>query len=62
MFETYYSARVLPWLFATFDMQHVSNPAFNKDRGPLWIPSIRLHIAFRADTALRLQIIVYEFG
>ena len=53
VFETYYSARVLPWLYATFDMQHVSNPAYNKDRGPLWIPSIRLHIAFRADTLLR---------
>jgi high affinity Mn2+ porin len=53
VFETYYSARVLPWLFATFDMQHVNNPAYNKDRGPLWIPSIRLHIAFRADSLLR---------
>lgn len=41
--ETYYSARLFPGLFATFDLQHVSNPAYNQDRGPVWISSIRLH-------------------
>jgi carbohydrate-selective porin OprB len=38
--ETYYSARVFPGVFASFDLQHVSNPAYNRDRGPVWIPSI----------------------
>jgi high affinity Mn2+ porin len=42
--ETYYSARLLPGVYATLDLQHVSNPAYNRDRGPVWIPLIRLHI------------------
>jgi high affinity Mn2+ porin len=44
--ESYYNARVLPWLFATIDLQHVTNPAYNQDRGPVWIPSLRLHVEF----------------
>jgi hypothetical protein len=35
-----------PWLFATIDLQHVTNPAYNQDRGPVWIPSLRLHVEF----------------
>jgi carbohydrate-selective porin OprB len=44
--ESYYNAHVLPWLSATFDLQHVTNPAYNQDRGPVWIPSLRLHVEF----------------
>lgn len=44
--ESYYNARVLPWLFATIDLQHVTNPAYNQDRGPVWVPSLRLHVEF----------------
>lgn len=44
VWESYYSARLLPGLFATFDLQHVNNPGYNQDRGPVWIESIRLHI------------------
>ncbi|MGD0099355.1 MAG: hypothetical protein ABSC60_03305 [Acidobacteriota bacterium] len=25
------------------DYQHIQNPAYNRDRGPLWVASIRLH-------------------
>jgi hypothetical protein len=42
--ESYYSARVCRGLFATFDLQRVINPAYNHDRGPVWIPSVRLHV------------------
>jgi high affinity Mn2+ porin len=42
--ESYYSARVLPGVFATFDLQHVINPGFNRDRGPVWVASVRLHL------------------
>ena len=42
--ETYYSARVVPGVFATLDLQRVVNPAFNRDRGPVWIPTLRLHV------------------
>jgi len=42
--ESYYSARLFPGFFAAFDLQHVANPAYNRDRGPVWIPSLRLHM------------------
>jgi high affinity Mn2+ porin len=48
--ETYYNARIFPGFFASFDLQHVSNPAYNRDRGPVWIPSIRLHIELGKNT------------
>ena len=50
IWETYYTARMFPGLFASFDLQHVSNPAYNRDRGPVWIPSIRLHIQLKKNT------------
>lgn len=53
VFESYYSARLFPGLFASFDLQRLANPAFNQDRGPLWVPSVRLHLAFRVDSLLR---------
>jgi high affinity Mn2+ porin len=46
VWESYYSARVSPGLYATFDLQHDTNLAFNHDRGPVWIPAIRLHMEF----------------
>jgi high affinity Mn2+ porin len=42
--ESYYSARVCRGLFATFDLQRAVNLAYNRDRGPVWIPSVRLHV------------------
>lgn len=41
--ESYYSARLFSGFFASFDLQHIANPAFNQDRGPVWISSVRLH-------------------
>ncbi len=46
LWETYYSARVVRGLTATLDVQHYNNPAYNHDRGPVWVESIRLHIEF----------------
>ena len=46
LWESYYSARVIRGFFATIDVQHFNNPAFNHDRGPVWIESVRLHIQF----------------
>jgi len=46
VWETYYSARLFPGFFATFDLQRVDNPAYNHDRGPVWIEGIRLHMEF----------------
>jgi len=44
VWESYYSARLLPWLYATVDAQHVTNPAYNRDRGPVWVGTLRLHV------------------
>ena len=48
--ESYYSARLFPGFFASFDLQHVANPAYNQDRGPVWISSIRLHWELGANS------------
>ncbi len=44
VWESYYSARVVPGFFTSFDAQRIANPAYNQDRGPLWALSLRLHI------------------
>jgi carbohydrate-selective porin OprB len=46
LWETYYTARVVRGFYATFDAQHYNNLAYNHDRGPVWVESIRLHIEF----------------
>ncbi len=46
VWESYYSARLFRGFFATLDLQHDNNPAFNHDRGPVWIASLRLHTEF----------------
>ncbi len=53
IWESYYNARLCPGLFLSFDLQHVSNPAYNQDRGPLWIPSIRVHMELSKKTFTR---------
>jgi hypothetical protein len=46
IWESYYSAQAFAGLFATFDLQRVTNPAYNRDRGPVWVESLRLHLEF----------------
>jgi high affinity Mn2+ porin len=46
VWESYYSAKLFRGFFATFDLQHDTNLAFNHDRGPVWIESLRLHMEF----------------
>jgi len=36
----------VPGFFATFDLQHYTNPAYNHDRGPVTAYSLRLHMEF----------------
>jgi len=42
--ESYYSARLFKGLFATLGASHYNNPGYNRDRGPLWVGTLRLHI------------------
>jgi high affinity Mn2+ porin len=42
--EGYYTAHLWRGAFFTFDLQHVNNPGYNRDRGPVLVPSVRLHL------------------
>jgi high affinity Mn2+ porin len=44
--ETYYSIGIVPWAQLTADYQYVRNPAYNRDRGPVSIWALRLHMQF----------------
>ena len=44
--EAYYKIKIWPGVFGTVDLQHVNDPAYNRDRGPVWIPGFRLHAEF----------------
>jgi carbohydrate-selective porin OprB len=46
IWESYYSARVLKGFFLTLDAQHIANPGYNHDRGPLWACSLRMHMEY----------------
>jgi hypothetical protein len=45
-FELFYSVNVLPPLWFSVDYQHVTNPGYNADRGPVEIAGARLHAEF----------------
>jgi len=44
--EAYYTFHVWRGIFPSFDLQHVNNPGYNRDRGPVLVPSLRLHLEF----------------
>ena len=44
--EIFYKVKLTQWLWVTGDYQLVVNPAYNKDRGPASIFSIRTHVEF----------------
>lgn len=46
IFETYYTAHVWRGVFLGPDLQYIVNPAYNKVRGPVTVPSFRLHLDF----------------
>jgi high affinity Mn2+ porin len=45
-FDAFYSVAANRWLWLTGDYQHVVNPGFNKDRGPVNIFTLRIHGEF----------------
>jgi carbohydrate-selective porin OprB len=46
IFETYYTARAVRGVYLAFDLQHINNPGYNQDRGPVLVLSARLHLEF----------------
>ena len=44
--EAYYSAAVIKQIHVTFDTQLIANPAYNTDRGPVAMFSVRFHGQF----------------
>jgi high affinity Mn2+ porin len=53
VWESYYNCRVGDGFFVAFDLQHIVNPAYNRDRGPVWVYSLRLHLEFGKDAFRR---------
>lgn len=46
VFEAFYNAALVKGVWASLDVQRVSNPAYNADRGPATIFGARLHFEF----------------
>lgn len=44
--ESYYTAHLWQGLFLAADLQVIFHPGYNRDRGPVVIPSLRLHLDF----------------
>lgn len=44
--ESYYTFHAWRGMFYSLDLQHIDNPGYNRDRGPVWIGSLRAHIDF----------------
>jgi high affinity Mn2+ porin len=44
--ETYYSLSVLHYAHVSFDYQCISNPGYNRDRGPISVFAARVHAQF----------------
>lgn len=46
IFETYYTFHLWRGVFGAVDLQHITNPGYNRARGPALVPSLRLHVDF----------------
>ena len=44
--ESYYTAHVWRGIYLAPGLQHINDPAYNRDRGPLIVPSFRAHVEF----------------
>ena len=44
--ESYYNLHVWRGIFAALDLQHINNPGYNRDRGPVLVPGFRVHLEF----------------
>ena len=44
--ESYYTLHVWRGFFPAVGLQYMLNPGYNKDRGPVIVPTLRLHLEF----------------
>ena len=44
--ETYYTVHLWRGIYLAPGLQHIANPGYNRDRGPVLIPSFRAHVEF----------------
>jgi len=44
--ETYYTVHLWRGIYAAPGVQHIANPGYNRDRGPVIVPSFRMHTEF----------------
>ena len=44
--ETYYTAHVWRGIYVAPGLQHINDPGYNRDRGPVLVASFRLHVEF----------------
>src|SRR5207237_7088405 len=44
--ESYYTARIVRGIWISIDAQYISNPGYNRDRGPVFVPGVRLHVEY----------------
>ena len=44
--EAYYNAHAYRGLYFAPGLTHTNNPGYNRDRGPVWVPSFRAHVDF----------------
>jgi high affinity Mn2+ porin len=44
--ESYYTLHLWRGVYPSFGVQHINNPGYNRDRGPVVVPSLRLHVEF----------------
>src|SRR6201996_3179904 len=44
--EAYYNMHTWRGLYFALGLSHINNPGYNRDRGPVWVPSVRCHVEF----------------
>lgn len=44
--ESYYNWHTWRGLFFALGLSHIDDPGYNRDRGPVWVPSVRMHVDY----------------
>jgi len=44
--ESYYTLHLWRGIFPALGLQYIVNPGYNRDRGPVIVPTVRLHLEF----------------